>query len=234
MPLTADQFLNLDISFPGISFGYESWVLESYLNVLEEQISHARDQYRLRAERELEAQKGDLEHHEYGERLFMIDEAADDQIPRFFRIGAVVSIWGLVESFITDFAVYVREREKVGLSFRDIRAENFRSQIEKYFEKVARIPVPWSVDEREKLGHLQELRNFLAHRNGRLMDLPPDAEKKIRDLISKIQDVSVEGRTVVVTPEYIERAKQLVFETVGRFSQQLANKYVQPIPPAEA
>ena len=234
MPLTADQFLNLDISFPGISFGYESWALESYLNVLEEQISHARDQYRLRAERELEAQKGDLEHHEYGERLFMIDEAADGQIPRFFRIGAVVLIWGLFESFITDFAVYVREREKVGLSFRDIRAENFRSQIEKYFEKVARIPVPWSVDEREKLGHLQELRNFLAHRNGRLMDLPPDAEKKIRDLISKIQGVSVEGRTVVVTPEYIERAKQLVFETVGRFSQQLANKYVQPIPPAEA
>ena len=234
MPLTAEQFLNLDISFPGISFGYESWALESYLNVLENQILHARDQYRLRAERELENQKAELEHHEYGERLFEIDEAADKQIPRFFRIGAVISIWGLFESFINDFAVYVREREKVGLSFRDIRAENFRTQIEKYFEKVVRIDIPWTLGERERLGHLQDLRNFLAHRNGRLMDLPPDAEKKIKELVSKIQGVAVEGRTVVVTPEYIELAKQLVFDTVGRFSQQLADKYVQPIPRAEA
>ena len=234
MPLTAGQFLILDISFHGISFGYESWALEIYLNVLEEQISHARDQYRLRAERELQSEQGELEHHEYGERLLQIDEAADDQIPRFFRIGAVVSIWGLFESFITDFAVYVREREKVGLSFKDIRAENFRAQIEKYFEKVVKVEIPWTTAEREQLGHLQDLRNFLAHRNGRLMDLPPDAERKIKDLVAKIQGVSVEGRTVVVTPEYIERSKQLVFDTVGRFSQQLADKYVQPIPRAEA
>jgi hypothetical protein len=234
MPLTFEQFLNLDISFPGISFGYESWALESYLNVLEDQISHARDQYRLRAERELQSEQGELEHHEYGERLLQIDEAADDQIPRFFRIGAVVSIWGLFESFITDFAVYVREREKVGLSFKDIRADNFRAQIEKYFEKVVKFEIPWTTAEREQLGHLQDLRNFLAHRNGRLMDLPPDAERKIKDLVVKIQGVSVEGRTVVVTPEYIERSKQLVFDTVGRFSQQLADKYVQPIPRAEA
>jgi len=188
----------------------------------------------LRAERELQSEQGELEHHEYGERLLQIDEAADDQIPRFFRIGAVVSIWGLFESFITDFAVYVREREKVGLSFKDIRADNFRAQIEKYFEKVVKFEIPWTTAEREQLGHLQDLRNFLAHRNGRLMDLPPDAERKIKDLVVKIQGVSVEGRTVVVTPEYIERSKQLVFDTVGRFSQQLADKYVQPIPRAEA
>jgi len=98
MHLTPEQFLDLDISFPGISFGYESWALESYLKVLEEQIDHARAQYRLRAERELEIQKKELEHYEYGSRLQEIDEAADAQIPRFFRIGAVVSIWGLFKS----------------------------------------------------------------------------------------------------------------------------------------
>lgn len=234
MPLTAEQFLNLDISFPGISFGYESWALESYLKVLEDQIAHARAQYRLRAERELEAQRKELEHLEYRERLMQIDEAADAQIPRFFRIGAVVSVWGIFESFITDFAVYVGKREKVGLSFKDIRAENFRSQIEKYFEKVLRIQIPWTPEERERLGQLQDLRNFLAHRNGRLMDLPPESERKVKDLVAKIAGVSIDGSTVVVTPEYISSAADLVFETVGRFSQQLANKYVQPVPRTDA
>jgi hypothetical protein len=232
MPLTTEQFLNLDISFPGISFGYESWALDSYLTVLEDQIEHARAQYRLRAERELEKSQN-LEHFEYGARLAEIDEAADAQIPRFFRIGAVVAIWGIFESFTTDFAVYVGKRENIGLSFKDIRADNTRAQIEKYFEKVVRISIPWSADERQRLGQLQELRNFLAHRNGRLMDLPPEAEKKINDLVARTHGVSIENSTVVVTPEYVRAAATLVFEAVGRFSQQLADKYVQPVPPAD-
>lgn len=233
MPLTAEQFLNLDISFPGISFGYESRALDSYLQVLEDQIAHARDQYRLRAERELDKQKKELEHYEYGAQLIQIDEAADAQIPRFFRIGAIISIWGLFESFLTDFAVYVGKREKVGVSFRDIRAENFRSQIEKYFEKVLKISIPWSSEERERLGQLQDLRNFLAHRNGRLMDLPPENEKRIKELVARMAGVRVDGSIVAVSPEYVSQVASLVFETVGRFSQQLADKYVQPIPPTE-
>ena len=234
MALTPEQFLNLDLSFPGISFGYESWALDSYLKVLEDQIEHARAQYRLRAGRELERQKADLEHYEYGARLSEIDEAADAQIPRFFRIGAVVSIWGIFESFLTDFALYVGKREKVGLSFKDIRAESFRAQIEKYFEKVVRISIPWSPEEREHLGQLQELRNSLAHRNGRLLDLPPESEKKVKDLVNRIKGVSIEGSTVVVTPEYIDTAAKLVFGCVEKFSQQLADKYVQPVPTADA
>jgi hypothetical protein len=234
MALTPEQFLNLDLGFPGISFGYESWALDSYLKVLEQQIEYARAQYRLRAEHELEKQKRGLDHAEYGSRLSSIDEAADAQIPRFFRIGAVVSIWGMFESFLTDFALYVGKREKIGLSFKDIRAESFRGQIEKYFEKVARISLPWSQEERECLSRLQDLRNFLAHRNGRLMDLPPESEKKVKDLASRIKGVSVMGSTVVVTPAYIAETAELVFGCVGKLSQQLADKYVQPVPSADA
>jgi hypothetical protein len=231
MALTVDQLMNLDLSFPGISFGYESWALESYLKVLEEQISHAQAQYRLRAERELEKEKDKLEYHEYGEKLSEIDEAADNQIPRFFRIGALVSIWGLFESFITDFAVYAGKREDIGLAFRDVRANNFRSQTEKYFEGVLRIQLPWSTKEREQLGQLQELRNFIAHRNGRLMDLPPEKEKEIKNLVAKIVGVEVDSSSVVVSPTYISEAAALVFELVGRFSQQLADHYGGPVVP---
>lgn len=233
MPLTAEQFLGLDIGFPGISFGYESWALESYLNVLEDQIEHAQVQYRLRAERELEKQKKQLEYCEYGARLREIDEAADAQIPRFFRIGAVVSIWGLFESFVTDFAVYVGKKEKAGLSFKDIRSDNLRTQIEKYFEEVLRIPVPWTPEERERLGQLQNLRNVLAHRNGRLMDLPPESEEKIKKLVARMAGVTTNESVVVVSPEYVREAAVLVVECVDRFSQQLANKYVRPIPRTE-
>ncbi|MBK8917860.1 MAG: hypothetical protein IPM73_07420 [Betaproteobacteria bacterium] len=40
-----------------------------------------------------------LEYHEYGQGLSEIDEAVDRQIPRFFRIGALVPIWGYLSPF---------------------------------------------------------------------------------------------------------------------------------------
>ncbi|MFA6314331.1 MAG: hypothetical protein WC681_22855 [Sterolibacterium sp.] len=233
MALSIDQLLNIDLGFPGISFGYESWALESYLAVLDEQISHAQAQYRLRAERELEKVKDNLDHDEYGAKLTEIDEIADNQIPRFFRIGALIPIWGLFESFVTDFAVYVGRRGGVGIGFRDVRANNFRSQIEKYFEGVLRIQLPWSVQERERLGQLQELRNFIAHRNGRLMDLPPEKEKEIRTLVAKIPGVVIESSTVAVSSAYISEAAALVFALVGRLNQQLGDKYGGPVVPTE-
>lgn len=231
MALTLGNILNLDLSFPGISFGYESWALESYLNVLEDQISYAQAQYRLREERALEKEKDKFEHHEYGAKLFEIDEAADRQIPRFFRIGALVPIWGLFETFLTDFAVYVGKREKIGFTFRDVRASNFRIQIEKYFEGVHQIQLPWSGQERERLGQLQELRNLIAHRNGRLMDLPQEKEREYKTLVAKISGVEIEDNTVVVSPAYISEAAALVFELVGRLSQQLADHYGGPVVP---
>jgi hypothetical protein len=201
---------------------------------LEEQIAHARDQYRLRAERELKSIEAQLAHEEYGAKLFEIDEAADKQIPRFFRIGALVPIWGLFESFLSDFATWVRGREKAAIGLRDIRAQNFRVSVEKYFEGVLRIKLPWSPEEREELAKLQALRNFIAHRNGRVMDLSPEQEREITALVAKIPGVEIEDHTLVVSADYVAAAASLVFDLVGRLNQLLADRYGGPVVPGAA
>jgi len=231
MELDREQLRNLDLGFPGIFFGYESWALKIYLQIVEEQISHAQAQYRLRSEHRLENEAGSLESDEICAQLSEIDEAVELQIPRFFRIGALVPIWGLFESFLTDFAIYVGKREDIHLALRDIKANNFRNQIEKYFEGVLRIHLPWSEQERECLGQLQQLRNFIAHRNGRLMDIPAEKEREIKTLVAKIQGVEIQDSTVVVSSAYISEAAKLVFALVGRFSQQLEDRYAGPIAP---
>ena len=227
MALDFEQLLNVDLSYPGISFGYESWALDNYLKVLEDQISHAKDQYRLRAERELDKSKETLEREEYWSKLSQIEDAAEKQIPRFFRIGALIPIWGLFESFLSDFATWVGKRESIGVSFRDVRASNFRGQVEKYFDGILRIDLPWSTEERERLGYLQELRNFVAHRNGRLMDLPPEKEREIKALIAKVPGVGVEDSALVVSDAYVREAA-LVFQLVGRHNQKIADRYAYP------
>jgi hypothetical protein len=231
MTLSFEQLMKLDLGYPGLSFGYESWTLESYLNVLEEQIAHAQAQYRLRAERDLGKRHARLDEAEYSTNLLQIDEASNYQIPRFFRFGALVSIWGLFESFVGDFAAYVGNREKFGLRLRDIRANNFRQQAEKYFEGALRFQLPWSPQERERLGHLQELRNAVAHRNGRLADLPHDKDKEIRALVAKIDGVEIQDSTILISSDYISESADLVFALVERLNQQLLDRYAGPSAP---
>jgi len=225
MAIDLEHFLRLDLNFPGITFEYESRALDVYLRVLEEQVSHAQAQYRLRAERRLEKMKPSLDRDEYREISLWIDDAANHQIPQFFSIGAIASIWGLFESFLVDFATYVGGRENTGLPFRDIRANNFRHQVEKYFEGMHRIPLPWSEQERESLSHLQELRNVVAHRNGRVTDLPAEVEAKFKTLVGKLDGVKIVDDRIAISSIYISNVAELISSLVSRLSQQLADRY---------
>ena len=231
MTFDIEKFLRIDISYPGISFGYESWALESYLKVLDESVSFAREQYRLRAKRDLDKREAELVHEQVNQKLWEIEEAAETQIPRFFRIGALIPIWGLFESFVFDIALYVGGREKTGLSLRDIRAPNFRRQVEMYFEGALRIKLPWSEEERFKLGLLQELRNFVAHRNGRVTDLNTERRQDIERLVAAVPSVTIDDGALMVPSEYIEEAAALVFNVVGKLSQMIADRYDGPTVP---
>jgi hypothetical protein len=228
MAVDLDRTMKLDLSYPGISFGYESWALDTYLKVLDEQLSFAQDQYRLRAKRELERREPELMSDQVDDELWKIDEAVETQVPRFFRIGALVPIWGLFESFVFDIANYVRKREGLDLSLRDVRASNFRKQAEMYFEGTLRMKLPWSDDERARLGYLQQLRNLVAHRNGRVSDLSPEKQRELDALVASVSGVKVETGALLVSPDYITEAKELVFDLVGKLNQMIADRYDGP------
>lgn len=225
------KIFNLDSSYPGFSFGYESWALGTYLQVLDEHLSFAQDQYRLRSKRELEKQSQELLPEEMAQEASEIDEAAEMQIPRFFRIGALIPIWGLFESFASDIIGYTGRKEGVSLSFRDIRAPNLRKQVEKYFEGVLRINLPWSEDERARLGYLQELRNLVAHRNGRITDMTAEKRQEVVKLVSAVSGVEIDNGLLIVSSEYIQEAAALVFDTVAKLNNLVAERYEGPVVP---
>jgi hypothetical protein len=227
MAVDLDKMMKLDLSYPGISFGYESSALDAYLKVLDEHVSFAQDQYRLRAKRELKKGESKLMPEQANE-LSKFDEAAETQIPRFFHIGALVPIWGLFESFVFDIANYVRKREGLDLSLRDIRASNFRKQAEMYFEGTLRMKLPWSDDERARLGYLQQLRNLVAHRNGRVSDLSPEKQRELDALLASVPGAKVDNGALLVSREYITQAKELVFDMGGKLNQMIADRYEGP------
>ncbi len=231
MAFDPKKILDLDLSYPGFSFGYESWALDTYLRVLDEHLTFAQDQYRLRSKRELEKQSQELLPEEMAQKASEIDEAAELQIPRFFRIGALIPIWGLFESFVSDIVGYAGKREGIGLSLRDVRAPNLRKQVEKYFEGVLRIDLPWSEDERTRLGYLQELRNLIAHRNGRITDMTAEKRQEAEKLVSAVSGVEIGSGFLMISAEYIHEAAKLVFDTVAKLNNLVGERYDGPVVP---
>lgn len=225
MPLSFDQLLNLDIEFPAIAFGTETWAIESYLNVLEDEIAHARDQYRLRKLHELKKISSDIDDVEHRDRWAQIDKAADEQLPRFFRIGAVVAIWGFFESFIQDIARYVQKRENALLKLRDIHGTDELDQASKYFKGILRIDLAWSDRERMDMEHLRQVRNILAHNNGRLEDAPAEQVNRATKLIKNLRGIRIADDTLVIDALYVQDAWQLVHDLLDRLLQQLADRY---------
>jgi hypothetical protein len=229
MTIDLEKLKRLDMSFPGFSFGYESWALSTYLEVLDEHISFASEQYKLRAKRELEKDADMYPSNETAHEYSEIEEAAEFQIPRYFRIGALIPIWGLFESFVSDVARYTMNRESNSLTLREIRAPNFRSQVEKYFEDVLNIALPWSAEQRNSVGALQEVRNIIAHRNGRLMDLHPNKRRESEKLVKSVDGVEIQHSSIIVSGEYITASKDLVFKMLESLISMIADRYDGPI-----
>jgi hypothetical protein len=225
---------NTDLSFPGIGFGYASAALASYLDVLKDHVGLVTAQYRLRAERELKRQEAELHELQYRDRLFEIDDAVEKHIPQYLYNSAVVAIWGLFESFLDDLATWVARREKAKVRLDDLRG-SFPGRVEKFFEGVIRFPVPWKPDQRQRLRQLQDLRNLIAHRNGRLSGLTEEKVRRAREVVERLPGVSIEGSTVYVSEAYVAATSSLVFEMLGDLNNALAEHYDGPrwIPPDE-
>ena len=98
-------------------------------------------------------------------------------------------------------------------------------QIEKYFRGVLRIDLPWTEKEQAQLQDLQELRNRIAHRNGRIDGLTEDQRQKAQQLASKIKGVEIRNGRLLVSAEYVNSAATLVFNAVEKLEQLVTERY---------
>ncbi|NKC13791.1 MAG: hypothetical protein GKR94_16875 [Gammaproteobacteria bacterium] len=198
-----DKLMKLDMSFPGISFGYHSRALSAYLDSLEESAAHAGAQYRLRKTRELELQSDKLFAEEHAQELAGLDALAEDHIPHYARISAILLLWGLFEHTVFDLTRYVTNRESKALKLRQIRADNYVQQVRRYYSDVLGIPIPWSPSVVQALQVLNVVRDACAHRNGNYMDAAKEQTAALKKNIENVCDVRMSGSQLDVGAGYV-------------------------------
>ena len=229
MDFDIDKFLDLDMGYPGISFGYQSWSLGIYLESLENFIGIAQEQYRTRAKHQLEINKEQFQPDEYyKQKLFEIDEAADEHIPRYARMSAIIPLWGIFELTITDITKYVTNRENVKLKLSEIRADNLLDKILKYYASVLPVTLPWTEKQIVELQLLYKIRNAIAHRNGQFGDDTEQRKKEIKKAVDKLEGVTLHGYQLEISAEFIKSSSELVFTTLSSLNNLVCERYDGP------
>ena len=223
--MNLDKLMNLDLSFSGISFGYHSWSLGVYLEMLEDLISNAADQYRVRAREELNERRGKLEDEQYMQELSCIDEAADEHIPSYARMSAIVLVWGIFEFSVSDIAGYIARRDCVSLKLTDISANGFVTQTHRYFGDVLGIELPWTESQVDSVRRLKAIRDAVVHRNGQFVDAPKERKENLEKVVKQVIGIQVSGSQLTVAQGYVVSSTTLVFSMIESLNAVVGSRY---------
>lgn len=223
-----ERLMKLDLGYPGISFGYHSWSLGIYLEMLEDMVVHASQQYRSRAQQALQARAHELEDGLYMQELNHIDEAADEHIPSYARMSAVLLIWGIFESTVSDIARYLANRDSITLKLRDVRADTFLTRVDSYFTDVLNLPLPWTTTQIQSAQKLKYIRDAVAHRNGQFTDAPKEHIAKLKSVTRGLPGVRVSSNQLTVGTEFVESSSVLVFSMIESLNICVSSRYCGP------
>lgn len=154
------EFMNMDISYPGINIKVELAVLSEYLNGMEKGISAVCDAY---ISKEEEKNKG-IPHYEFS----YIYEVAEYEIPRVIKLPYLVTLYTLFESSVFSLLKYAQEKENKKIGVKDIRGETLISSYNKYMLHILNYEFSFNQETMLRMSELNKLRNCVAHSNGNL------------------------------------------------------------------
>jgi len=127
-------------------------------------------------------------------------ESAQEIFKRLLYNNYFLSLWAAYESGLKEISRYLSKSnglDDYGKYVRNIRSRNFVKDCYNYFKEIygIEIPLPNPFDQ-SHLSHLYNLRNIIAHGNGRINDIDVSSKiKKYKDLeewISSQKGITIE------------------------------------------
>ena len=203
------------MDFRFVELDHEVLSLATYREVLEEQLTFRKEQERVRLRARLMNSESEMDD---AERQFAQEEVkvlVDEILPRFFRGPYLMALWALFESGIIEVADYIAETKQLSLKLRDIRGSDQKDQWNKYYNHIAGYPLGFTDPTWERLEELRQVRNVLAHANGRLDLAKEDARRKLEKWCGENRGLSEHSNLLIVSADYTRAAQILVTDTLS-------------------
>jgi hypothetical protein len=205
------------IDFRFAEIAYELSVLDEYLHIIKVQLPGIQDRL-WTAHREqicnLDPIDADLETQE---RKDVIEKA----LPRLLLNPFIVALWATFESAVVDIAGYLQKQKGRPFCIDDIRYSFSLSRAKCYLEQGLGFSF---IDKQESawqhLRRVDDLRNAIAHANGRLEAV---ADKSRSKIIGWEKDsgiaIKTDGRYVYLTMDFLSESHRIVKEVLEDLMQ---------------
>ena len=195
----------LMIDFRLLELSMDISTLESHIDLIEKQIVQGEEaaerefQDRLRESNAQGEDQWDLLHQE---KYFRVEFV----LPRVLRGPFLVTLFSVYETAMTEIAKLIQARRGIQSSLDDRRGDLLR-RAKKYYSNVPDFELSKDNQHWERLTQLSDLRNAIAHSNGRLNMIRPITDK---EKLLKIDGVNDRLGYIVVDKKYLEQTFKLV------------------------
>jgi hypothetical protein len=177
--------MNIDLRF--VEVGYELMMLSEYVALLETNLPTI-----------IEAEKKriwlDLDREDDADRSsgYHLEQRLEEGVTtRFLTAAAVTGTWAIYEATVAKMASHIQRSKEVSLRMSHLKG-NFLQRARRYFDDVLKLDLHPIDTDWSRLERLGNLRNVLAHANGRLWDVPEDDRRRATSWVA-----STPGLTIV-------------------------------------
>jgi hypothetical protein len=197
----------------GVKYGHmiillELDAFEEYRKRLERVLKYLHDQEPLRTSHMLRRLQ-DPTDKAIEENAFR--EMQDNIIPRFFRNPAVVSLYAIFESAVTEIAPDRKKLEDTKIGGKKV---SFLRRAKKYFSDAVNVSFCSDTRSYHQLEMLEALRHAFAHCNGRLDRVKPKEREKIRSWLTSEIGITEEGGDLLISDAFLKDTYRVVKDTI--------------------
>lgn len=212
--------VRINVDFRLLDVSLELDALENHLQLIEKQIDHVGKKERLRLDTLIRKERLSSDEPEWHEAVSEYTQRIEFLLPRFFRGPFLVALYAVYESAVIELARLIQGKQSQPISMDDLRGDLLR-KAKKYFSHILKFELCTNQKTWHKITMLSELRNALAHANGRVEMLNEGSRKKIRAWERLNLGLSTHYGYLIVEP----RLARELFESVRTSLDELVRRY---------
>lgn len=215
--------MKIDFDFRLLDVSLELHALGTYLETMEKQIDLIAEDEKRNLEQAILNQNVTPDDPEWDIEQQYYEDRVDFLLPRFFRSPYLVSLYAVYEVSVMEIAKLIQKGQGQSISINDIRGKNFLDRASKYYKHILNFELCTNNLAWQQLKMLSEVRNAIAHTNGRIEMLQNNAKRNILEWEKKRVGIEIIWGYIVVDQNFVEKT----FSMVRSSLEDLVERYKQ-------
>ena len=206
------------LDFRLIEVESELFALDYHLNLIEEQIRNKEAWERMLSQKKIKKLGLTYDDPEYHWEQQELDYLTEITLPRLFRGPFLISLYAVYESSVIEIAALIQKKKGIQKSIKDVKG-NFLERAKKYYNDVIQFQLFSGNEAWQKINMIFEIRNAIAHTNGRIEMLNEKTRNKIIKWEKQKKGIYSTSGYLVVEEIFLRDTLSLISESLNDLAQ---------------